>query len=182
MWLCTGRLKSWLVHEASSTLVPLCQRCLPAQTHIKRFVNSSWKQQCSTCRMQSHWHSLRPCLRSEFLVLPEVSPQSFKTNALSLSEKCKHVTHPLFITAWGFVANQQRKKAQNSFQAHTSQCKWKTHQRADALKCWYGTMITTLCSFFLFPDWKAVVLEKSLLVSLLKNSWFCSVFILNTQC
>lgn len=33
MWLCIGRLKSWLVHEASSTLVPLCQRCLPTQTH-----------------------------------------------------------------------------------------------------------------------------------------------------
>lgn len=132
--------------------------------------------------LQSHRHSLRPCLWPELLVLPEVSPYCSITNVLSLFEKCRHITSPLFITAWGFMANQQRKNAQNHFQVHTSQCKWKTHQRADALKCWYGTMITMLCSFFPFSDWKAVVLEKSLLASLLKKSWFCSVILLNTQC
>lgn len=182
MRLCIGRLKSWLMHEASSALASLCQRCSSAQTHPKRFALPFWEQQCSACRVQSHRHSLRPCLQPDILVLPEVSPCCSKTNALSLFEKCKHITNPLFVTAWGFMANKQRKKAQNPFQVHISQCKWKTHQRASVLKCWYGTMITMLRSFFPFSNWKAVVLEKSLLVSLLKKSWFCSVFILNTQC
>lgn len=66
--------------------------------------------------------------------------------------KHKHLTSPLFNKSWGFMANQQRKKnkPQNSFQVQTSQCKRKAHRRADALKCWYSTMIQCHALFF-FP-------------------------------
>lgn len=90
--------------------------------------------------LQSHRHSLGPCLRPEILVLPEVSPYCSKTNALSLLEKCRHITSPRFITAWGFMANQQRKKSTKPLSGphFTVQMKNPRESRCTEMLIWYN--------------------------------------------
>lgn len=105
------------------------------------------------------------------LTLPGTAPKQVHRHLYS--KHAKTLPSHFLIAAWGFTANQQRKKARKPFQVHSAHWKWKpvreqVHWNVDMVQ-WSQCYALFLPFFY----WNVVVLYKSLPASLLKNSWFC---------
>lgn len=169
--------------EAGLVQLPLHHRRLLAQPHQTRFAYPFWEQQRQGWTVQSHRHSPTLSWQSEVLVLTEVSRYRSHTSAsASLCEACNSMTSPLFNSSWRVHSKSAEEESTKTPSGPQCIVKMENPWESRCTEMWVWFNNHCVMLFSPFSHQKAVVLRKCLPASLLKNSWFCSVFIWNTQC